>query len=489
MIVLIIVAIVIVSSLIASRRKAMTGTWTRAGARARDEATAAERAKRAKEIEAAAFVAAEDDPDFAPATVVGQAEQLFRDVQRAWDAQDIPALERMVGPDLLVEWRRRLDDFAGQGLAQPRRRARDRGRVRRHDATCRPRMTTAPWCASPPSATTGWSTARARSCTTPATAAARPTCASTGRSSCATGKWSLQSIEQDAEGEHNLTEPLVSEQGDDVAGMRDETVVEQAVADRAPAGADFASLTPLNFPDDALAGAREMALVDQRFEPDVIEVAVRRALEAWSEAVDGEDAPLLAISAPVVVNELLYGGDPSGRTRVVVRGPRLEAMRVLHVDGHSSPADGGRGGRHRGRALRGGPRHRERRAGRPAQARPLHPAARPRPRGRPREPVEAGRPAGGGARGALGSGGRPTEEDPMDDASVSDHIEALVAEEHRLLEHDPGTPEHRERLEAVRVELDRYWDLLRQRRGREEFGLDTDSTSLRGEDTVEEYEQ
>jgi hypothetical protein len=53
--------------------------------------------------------------------------------------------------------------------------------------------------------------------------------------------------------------------------------------------------------------------------------------------VDGEDAPLLAISAPVVVNELLYGGDPSGRTRVVVRGPRLEAMRVLHVDGHSSP--------------------------------------------------------------------------------------------------------------------------------------------------------
>ena len=69
----------------------------------------------------------------------------------------------------------------------------------------------------------------------------------------------------------------------------------------------------------------------------------------------------------------------------------------------------------------------------------------------------------------------------MDDASVSDHIEALVAEEHRLLEHDPGTPEHRERLEAVRVELDRYWDLLRQRRAREEFGLDTDSTSLRGE--------
>jgi len=76
----------------------------------------------------------------------------------------------------------------------------------------------------------------------------------------------------------------------------------------------------------------------------------------------------------------------------------------------------------------------------------------------------------------------------MDDRTVSDHIEALVAEEHRLLEGDPGTPEHRERLEAVRVELDRYWDLLRQRRGREEFGLDPDDTSLRDPGTVEGYE-
>jgi hypothetical protein len=77
----------------------------------------------------------------------------------------------------------------------------------------------------------------------------------------------------------------------------------------------------------------------------------------------------------------------------------------------------------------------------------------------------------------------------MDDRSVSDHIEALVAEEHRLLESGPGTPEHHERLEAIRVELDRYWDLLRQRRSHEEFGLDPDAnTSLRDPDTVEGYE-
>jgi hypothetical protein len=77
----------------------------------------------------------------------------------------------------------------------------------------------------------------------------------------------------------------------------------------------------------------------------------------------------------------------------------------------------------------------------------------------------------------------------MDDRTVSDHIEALVAEEHRLLEQDPATPDHHERLEAVRVELDRYWDLLRQRRAREEFGLDPDQgTGLRDAETVEDYE-
>lgn len=78
----------------------------------------------------------------------------------------------------------------------------------------------------------------------------------------------------------------------------------------------------------------------------------------------------------------------------------------------------------------------------------------------------------------------------MHDGTVSDHIEALVAEEHRLLDQDPGTPGHHERLEAVRVELDRYWDLLRQRRAHEEFGRDPDGdTSLRDGGTVEGYEQ
>jgi hypothetical protein len=44
-------------------------------------------------------------------------------------------------------------------------------------------------------------------------------------------------------------------------------------------------------------------------------------------------------------------------------------------------------------------------------------------------------------------------------------------------------------LREVEVELDRCWDLLRQRRAREEFGLDPDDAEARSADTVGHYEQ
>ena len=79
----------------------------------------------------------------------------------------------------------------------------------------------------------------------------------------------------------------------------------------------------------------------------------------------------------------------------------------------------------------------------------------------------------------------------MTDIDVQNHIEQLVAEEHRLLSHpsEQGlNSEDHARLAQVRVELDSYWDLLRQRRAREEYGEDPDSASLRDAGTVEGYE-
>lgn len=77
--------------------------------------------------------------------------------------------------------------------------------------------------------------------------------------------------------------------------------------------------------------------VDDRFAPDVLEVAAYRALEAGSEAVDGDDAALLAVATPEAASELLHPGDPTATTRLVVRGPRLRALRIAAVDGTAKP--------------------------------------------------------------------------------------------------------------------------------------------------------
>ena len=80
----------------------------------------------------------------------------------------------------------------------------------------------------------------------------------------------------------------------------------------------------------------------------------------------------------------------------------------------------------------------------------------------------------------------------MTDEDIQELIEELVAEEKRLLNQGVGgglSEDDHQRLEQIRLELDRQWDLLRQRRGREEFGLDPDVVRPRDPETVEDYEQ
>ena len=84
----------------------------------------------------------------------------------------------------------------------------------------------------------------------------------------------------------------------------------------------------------------------------------------------------------------------------------------------------------------------------------------------------------------------------MTDESIAARIERLVAEEHELREReeadspdDEALQADRDRLQAVEVELDQCWDLLRQRRAKEEFGQDPDVAEVRSESTVEHYRQ
>lgn len=73
------------------------------------------------------------------------------------------------------------------------------------------------------------------------------------------------------------------------------------------------------------------------------------------------------------------------------------------------------------------------------------------------------------------------------DQTVLRHIEHLVAEEKDLYAKGSMSDAERARLDLINVELDRCWDLLRQRRALKEFGRDPDEAKVRSANTVENY--
>ena len=78
----------------------------------------------------------------------------------------------------------------------------------------------------------------------------------------------------------------------------------------------------------------------------------------------------------------------------------------------------------------------------------------------------------------------------MDDKRVTDRIDELARREHELFERESkgrATDAEREELRQIQVRLDQWWDLLRQRRARREFGQNPEDAQLRDEKTVEGY--
>jgi Protein of unknown function (DUF2630) len=84
----------------------------------------------------------------------------------------------------------------------------------------------------------------------------------------------------------------------------------------------------------------------------------------------------------------------------------------------------------------------------------------------------------------------------MDDDHIQARIETLEEEE-RSLRHDEASAadagrddkvaEDRDRLSAIKVELDQLWDLLRQRRALRASGGNPDDAQMRDPGTVERY--
>jgi predicted lipid-binding transport protein (Tim44 family) len=311
-----------------------------ASARARRQRGAAHRRdtrKRERRVELAAAEASDEDPMFDPDHVRTAAASLFTQIQFAWDAGDRIRLRGLVAPRLLDEWERRLDDFDRKGwhnrvqlLDEPKveyiglkhGRGDDGDRVTvRIEARMRDFVTDA----------NGRHLKRRGQFTE--TSRLREFWTLQRRDD----HWILASIEQGAEGSHALEDAIVPTAWSDTQSLTDEAVVEQAIADAAPDGVAPSELISVDWGTDAHAAALDLSLADGRFAPDVLEVAARRAVQAWMEAVDGSMARLMAVADPKAIQDLLHPGDPSGRTRLVVRGAQLRQIKVVGLETTADP--------------------------------------------------------------------------------------------------------------------------------------------------------
>jgi hypothetical protein len=78
------------------------------------------------------------------------------------------------------------------------------------------------------------------------------------------------------------------------------------------------------------------------------------------------------------------------------------------------------------------------------------------------------------------------------DESVLAAINALEEERHELLRSEAdhtATDQDRQRASDIEIEVDRCWDLLRQRRAHRDARQDPDTATVRTESVVEHYLQ
>ena len=293
--------------------------------------------QRQSRVQAAAAEAAEDDAAFAPDAVKANATALFKQVQAAWDRGDRQALARLVGPKLAGEWDRRLDDLDRRGwrnrvqiIGEPR--VEYVGLNHKGDKSDTVTVRIEAKLRDYVEDRAGHHIKRAGHLSETVHLREFWTL---GRSN--NGRWMLISIEQGAEGMHAIDEAIIATTWSDNTALKDEALIEGAVQDAVPENTSIADVADLDFKGDARAAALDLSLADGRFAPDVLEVTARRAVTAWAEAVDGDASRLTSIAHGQAVRDLLHPGDPSQRTRVVVRGPKVKTIRITGLDAGAQP--------------------------------------------------------------------------------------------------------------------------------------------------------
>ena len=75
------------------------------------------------------------------------------------------------------------------------------------------------------------------------------------------------------------------------------------------------------------------------------------------------------------------------------------------------------------------------------------------------------------------------------DYSIVKKIGGLVRQEQHLYRKGELADHDQVRLEAIKIELDQCWDLLRQREARREFDQDPNEAKVRPPSVIERYKQ
>jgi predicted lipid-binding transport protein (Tim44 family) len=323
-----VVLLLVLFNVVAPKVRAFTSATSAQGRRSKGKTK-----QRQRRVELAAAEAADDDEAFDPETVRTQAANLFNDIQHAWDAGDRARLSALVTPSLMAEWNRRLDDFEHRGWrnrTQPLGAATieyvgltNRGSDQQDRVTVRVEAKLRDYVED----RLGRHIKRAGRIGE--TISIREFWTLAKRN----GRWILASIEQGAEGEHALSDQITASAWSDDVALRDASLTELALQDAPPETVRPSELINVDFGTDARAAALDLSLADPRFSPDLLEIAARRAVDGWALAVDGDDAALLRVATPRAAEALLHPHGAS--TRLVVRGPRIRAIRIMALD----PAD------------------------------------------------------------------------------------------------------------------------------------------------------
>lgn len=234
---------------------------------------------RATQVEAQVDNLAQSDATFDLESLRKRAADLYVTAQEAWTARDHATLKRILSPVMYGKWAEELHDYASRGevnvvqiVSGPQVELVDvanrEGEVNdtvtfRISATLRDIVER-----------------RSGSSLTRTDGSSSPVEYWTLRKTDS-GEWIVSSVEQAAEGAHHLTDAIETDGWNQKAIARD-AVLEVAGQTSATGVSDVLSLTSISWSSDADDAAKDLSLVDGRFDKSVLEVAIEQFLEEWA---------------------------------------------------------------------------------------------------------------------------------------------------------------------------------------------------------------